>query len=113
MDVLGTTPLDGTDPRILETVLRVRCGCRVLAGDMEIDDLREQTKLWRPVIALVTLDGCGHYVVVAGVERGRVYFQDPLSGPVAMKIADFAAHWRDESRFRDRFTRWGLATWKE
>jgi len=45
MDVLGTTPLDGTDPRILETVLRVRCGCRVLAGDMEIDDLREQTKL--------------------------------------------------------------------
>ena len=108
---LHTNAIDGTDPRVIESFLRAE-GLRVLSGEMEPDDLQWHTKQGRPVIALVTFSQVGHYVVVAGVSRGKVYYQCPIDGPGSAKVAHFSFHWHDSGRFGERFAQFGLAVWR-
>lgn len=107
---LCTSSLDGTDPRTLEAYLR-KDGFFVLSGDMTIQDLREQTKAGRPVIVLMTLHGGGHYIVVSGVARGKVCFQDPVAGSSKMDAGEFEEAWHDFDRFGQVFERFGIAVW--
>jgi ABC-type bacteriocin/lantibiotic exporter with double-glycine peptidase domain len=103
------TPVDGADPRALEAAFR-RAGFFAQAGDgLTPLDLRFHTRLGHPVVCLVTNhDGVGHYVVVAGVARGFVHYQDPETGPGRERAAAFFARWRDSDHDGRRFNRWAI-----
>lgn len=102
------SPIDGTDPRTLESALWL-AGVAVQAGQMDVDDLRHHTRKGRPVIALVQEDGVGHWIAVAGVERGRVHSVCPVRGVVAERSDEFDGRWWDSDRFGAEYVRWGLA----
>lgn len=101
--LLLTNPMDGTDPRAIEALLR-KIGRHVVSGEMTIEDLRYFTKSGRPVIAVVN----GHYVVVAGLTRARVCYQDPLVGPMRCRIKDFAGWWREADRLGVTYNQFGI-----
>ncbi len=102
---LASSPTDGTDPRTIERFLR-NAGYKVLSGEMDLSDLKANAKAGRPTIAILS----GHYVVVCGLERKRVYFHDPLSGARFLSLANFYGQWRDHDRLQD-FKQWGIAVW--
>jgi|LakMenE01Jun11ns_1017448.scaffolds.fasta_scaffold9788207_2 ABC-type bacteriocin/lantibiotic exporter with double-glycine peptidase domain len=106
--------IQGLDPATLESKIRVGKSWNVVAGEMMTDDLRHYCDSYRPVICLITRDfdgeECGHYVVVSGVYRRRVYYQDPYDGPRSLPATEWNAGWHDRGRYAD-FTRWGLVAW--
>lgn len=107
--IIPNTPLDGTSPDTLESVLW-ESGLSVISGSMDLDDLRYHTRRGRPVISLVTEhDGTGHYVVVCGVERNHVYYQCPLDGPTKERSEDFEVRWQDRTRRGVAYSHWGIA----
>jgi len=109
MSRLATTGMDGTDPRSIEGFLRQE-GFLVQSGHMTITDLRHHTKLGRPVIVLVSWHG-GHYIVVSGVRRGYVYFQDPAEGPGRLDLGQFLQAWASFDRFGTIYNNFGIAAW--
>jgi ABC-type bacteriocin/lantibiotic exporter with double-glycine peptidase domain len=108
---LGTSPMDGTDPRAIESTLR-HVGWGVIAGEMTIDDLRHHTALERPVICLITRGGIGHYVVVGGIDCGRIHVQCPADGPIITSSSKFIAAWQDVDRLGAIYHQFALAVWK-
>jgi predicted double-glycine peptidase len=104
-------PVFGTDPATLEAVIRRDANWNVRSGETRIEDLRHYADTWRPSICLVTPPGSdSHYIVAAGVWRGRVYFQCPSEGWCAVREADFTAMWRGLGRYKD-FECWSLTAW--
>lgn len=103
-------PVQGMAPDTVEAVLR-SLGLSVLSGTMTVDDLRHLTRSGRPVLCPVAHHG-GHWVVVRGVERGRVYYHCPAAGPAVLREADWLAAWRDTSRTGQRFLQWGICPGK-
>lgn len=95
----------GMAPDTVEAVLRA-LGLSVLSGEMTVADLRHLTREGRPVLCPVAVRG-GHWVVVRGVERGRVHVHCPIEGPAAWRLADWEAGWADSTRGRE-FVRWGI-----
>lgn len=112
ISLLGTNGMNGTDPRTLESQIRMQ-GLMVLSGDLDIDDLATQTKKGRPVIVLVTLHGSGHYIIVSGVRYGHVHYQDPLVGPKKLRINEFVEVWTDYDRFGVTYKNFGMSIWKD
>jgi predicted double-glycine peptidase len=103
-------PVQGMAPDTLAAVLR-SLGLRVLAGQMVggIADLQHFTRLGRPVACPITASAGGHWVVVAGVWRLRVYCQDPLRGQVSYPVSEWLDRWRDVSaETLQPFDRWGI-----
>jgi hypothetical protein len=74
--LLPATPIDGTDPRALESFFR-RLGIPAQSGEMDWRDLAYHTARGRPVAALVQLDGCGHWVAVWRATSRRVSWHCP------------------------------------
>lgn len=103
-----SNPIDGTDPRALEAALRA-AGLAVQAGEMTLDDLRYHTRAGRPVACLVVHEDVGHWLVVGGLVRGRVYRQCPLLGWGHEPAGVFDGRWHDMDRLGVRFSRWGVA----
>jgi ABC-type bacteriocin/lantibiotic exporter with double-glycine peptidase domain len=103
--------LDGTDPRSISAFFRSE-SFSVLDGQMEVADLHYFTKNNRPVIALVTFGGVGHYIVVRGVARKRVYYQDPYDGPASMPTESFSESWLAENYLGANFSSWGIVIWR-
>lgn len=105
-------PVDGTDPRNIETWLR-SMGLRVLSGSMTLEDLGRITQTKRPVICLVTPShGIGHYVVVGGVSSEKIWFQDPSAGPTCIRVREWASLWREVDRLGASYPCWGIAAWR-
>jgi ABC-type bacteriocin/lantibiotic exporter with double-glycine peptidase domain len=100
-------PAQGMAPDTVEAVLR-SIGLAVLSGTMAAADLRHLTRTGRPVLCPTGLYG-GHWVVVAGVARGRVHYHDPAAGPARLGLAAWDAAWGDTSRSGQAFARWGIA----
>lgn len=94
---LSITPLDGTDPRSLESFFR-RVGCRVQSGEMCPRDLAHHTALGRPVACLITFDSVGHWVTVYGANSRFISYHCPVRGLVRDPIGRFRKHWRDYDR---------------
>lgn len=106
-----STPIDGTSPDTLESTLW-SSGVRVQAGSMDLDDLKYHTRRGRPVICLVvTDDNVGHWVVVSGIERGKVCMVDPLVGDTREPTAAFLKRWSagDSTRRGVHYTQWAIA----
>jgi len=101
-----STPIDGTSPDTLEAALW-SLGLHVIAGVMDCDDLRYQTRRSRPVICCVA----GHWVIVAGVVRGRVHYHCPINGRQSVATVQYVEHWSDTTRRGVVYPRWGLAVY--
>jgi hypothetical protein len=97
---------DGTHPATMDGFFRV-AGLSVLSGNMALEDLRHHVRLGRPVCCAVA----GHWVVVGGVERGKVHYHDPQEGPCKKKAPEFLTWWRDQDRFGTPYQQFGIATW--
>lgn len=102
--------IDGTDPRVLEALFR-KTGLGVVAGEMTVSVVRHLTGLGWPVVALVRQNGVGHYVVVRGVSRGKVFLMDPDGGEQTERVAAFVERWRagDVCRTGFSYQQWGIA----
>jgi ABC-type bacteriocin/lantibiotic exporter with double-glycine peptidase domain len=105
---LPVTPIDGTDPRTIESAFR-QLGLPVFSGQFDIPLLKHCAATDRPVICLVQQGGVGHYVVSAGVFRGTVFYQCPAEGPLSAKAASFLDSWHDADRFGTHFRCFGIA----
>ncbi len=107
--VFLANPIQGTAPDTVEALARV-AGVPVLAGQMSVDDLQHFGNTGRPVLCPITLpDGAGHWVVSAGVLRGKVHYQDPLSGPQKLWGVDWLVRWQDRTNSGQVYSRWGVA----
>ncbi len=104
-------PIDGTDPRSVETILRT-AGLCVQAGEMEWADLLHHTRLGRPVLCLVMLEGVGHWVVVGGVRSSVVMGQCPANGPFSMRRSEWERAWSDSDRYGVVYWQFGIAVYK-
>ena len=109
-----SSAVNGTDPATLEANIRVGGGWNANGGEMILDDLAHYCATWRPVIALISPDypdsGESHYVVVAGVYRGRVHYQCPEQGPGVMAAAKWLSLWHGRGKHAD-FRCWCVAAW--
>jgi hypothetical protein len=105
-DEIPATPIDGTDPRTIESFCR-SIGLRVVSGEMSVDDLKHFTAHDRPVIAVLS----GHYVVVCGVKRGVVIYHDPAHGLASSSSKAFVERWRDMDRLGAVYNQFGVCVW--
>ena len=112
----------GTPVEVLQPPSMLHVPCRTVpllllqrflrsqSGSMDLNDLQYHTKRGRPVICAVTEEsGEGHWVVVAGVRHGRVYYQCPVDGPSKETGQEFEMRWQDHTRRGVVYTRWGVA----
>jgi len=101
----------GTGPDEIEQYFR-RLGLRVIAGSMEIDDLRHMANTLRPVICLCTWPGDvdSHWVIVRGVSRNRVYYHCPQDGPESMTAEAWTAIWQATGR-HGPLKQWAVCGW--
>jgi ABC-type bacteriocin/lantibiotic exporter with double-glycine peptidase domain len=102
------TQQEGTEPHNIAAFLRSE-SFGVLDGNMEVSDLDYFSRNHKPVIALCN----NHYVLVAKVFRGSVYFHDPNEGPRKLKIENFQNYWHCESYLGAKYPAWGLAIWRD
>jgi ABC-type bacteriocin/lantibiotic exporter with double-glycine peptidase domain len=107
---LATTPIDGTDPRAIEALLR-KLGLHVLSGEMTWNDLVYFTQT-RPVICLITYAGVGHWVVASGIKDGKMHYQDPSGGPLYVGKKKWHEMWRDIDRLGAVYRQWGITAWR-
>jgi ABC-type bacteriocin/lantibiotic exporter with double-glycine peptidase domain len=106
---LATTPIDGADPRAMESLFR-RLGIPAQAGEMDWRDLAYHTGRGRPVACLVQLDdGGGHWVAVWAASSRRVRWQCPTHGPQQATPAEFVRGWWDWDRAGVDYRCWGVA----
>lgn len=103
-------PVSGVHPMSLPAAFR-RLGFQHVAGSMTVDDLRHHTSQGRPIITLVQMGGVGHYVVVSGVNRGKVYFVCPTLGLQKQPIQEFENRWFDHDDAGNDYRNWGIAAW--
>lgn len=101
-------PHYGTHPDALELAFHA-AGYHVLAGGMDLEQLKLTTARGWPVCCLVKSEGEGHWVVVRGVWRNRVHLMDPADGLTSVPAADWLAGWSDFDRRGTVFRRYGLA----
>jgi predicted double-glycine peptidase len=116
---LHTTPKDGTDPGPMADYLRHEPGLAAEArwstpdSNVELGDLERAVdrgepsivavQAWQAVATLKELKPWatdwddGHYLVVIGYDRTRLYFMDPSTGDryTYIPIGEFAERWHD------------------
>lgn len=108
---LAATPLDGTDPRVMESFFR-KLGYSVISGEMTVDDLRHQTMLARPVMCLVRYGNIGHWVTMVEVKARKLQFHCPVRGLVKMPNRAFEGIWWDGDRSGYNYHSFGVSVWE-
>lgn len=102
----------GTPPERLAGLF-VRAGLTVEMRAMTLRDLAKFTEAGSPVLCPVQKDRCGHWLVVRGVSRSRVFLTDPErvgGGLVEAPRAAFDARWVDWAADDGcRLVRFGMA----
>jgi len=102
--------INGLHPSNFPAVFQ-RNGFYHCSGAMTVADLKHHTGLGRPVIALVNFEGEGHWVVVRGVQRGRVHYQCPIDGIESLPVGGFASQWFDTDGHGIRWDNFGCTAW--
>lgn len=109
-------PVQGMALETMEAALRA-LGLRVNSGHcvLGVADLQHYTRAGLPVLCPITVDSVGHWVVVTGVARKRVHFNDPSwRGPRSLPFGEWLDCWRDYSRpGLTLFDRWGIVAARE
>lgn len=101
---------DGSHPASIVAALRA-ADLRTIAGEFLPDDLRDFCRTGRPVIALIQRHGSGHYVIVSRATAGRVWFQDPATGPSVMGLREWLDCWQDVDVFGTHYRRFGIVAY--
>jgi len=109
---LAATPLDGTDPRVMESFFR-KLSYRVCSGEMTIEDLRHHTAMARPVLCLVRYGSVGHWVTITEVKARKLAFHCPVRGTIKMPLQAFRGIWWDSDRGGYHYHSFGVALWKD
>ncbi len=65
------------------------------AEGFQLGSVRDLLQLKVPVITLVNTRGYAHFVIVKGVENGRVLIADPAFGNLSRPLAQFEAEWKN------------------
>ena len=107
---LATSPIDGTDPRAIETCLRAH-QLHVASGSIRWEELQHITQSI-PVLALVTKEKIGHWVVVGGLDQNIVHYQCPSEGPCRSGKRTWLKSWRDVDRLGAVYHQWIIYAWK-
>lgn len=105
-----SSPIDGTDPRTLETALR-SSSIHVESGSLTLASLAHHTGQGWPVICLIQLDGIGHWVVVEKANLRTVTYQCPARGPSRLSSSQWLKAWGDIDRLGARYHQWGIVAW--
>jgi ABC-type bacteriocin/lantibiotic exporter with double-glycine peptidase domain len=100
-------PVQGMEPGTVEAVLR-HFGFRIIVGQLLVEDLKHFSRLKMPVVCPIDHEG-GHWVVAAGVSRGRVHFHCPLRGAVAVPVGEWEAGWKSSTTTGIEYENWGIA----
>lgn len=103
--------VQGMAPDTIEAVLRSG-RLDVLSGTMSVTDLQHLTRTGRPVLCCISQAG-GHWVVVRGVNRGKVYYQCPTYGPSVIPVLSWLAGWSDETVRGHVYRQWGICPSRE
>lgn len=84
---------------------------KTATGDgWSLEDLAAFSR-FTPVLTMVhSTDLYAHWVVVRGVQRGRVYYHCPTNGRESKPAAEWEAAWRDERR--DGYDRCCVTGWR-
>lgn len=106
-ETMLSNPVQGLSPSTMESLLR-EAGLNVLSGRMRVNDLKHFCSSGRPVLCPINQDG-GHWVVVAGLERGFVHYHDPSWGPQRMRAHDWTIKWIDTCSAGHVYSNWGIA----
>lgn len=105
------SPIDGTDPRVLEALFR-KSGLQVVVGEFTVGLVRYFLNTFWPVVCLVRQGGVGHWVVVQRVARNRVHFMDPDGGEsMSEPLPEFLSRWQagDVCRSGAAYYQFGIA----
>lgn len=105
-----TNEVVGLAPDTLEAAFRA-LSFKVISGSWTVDLLKSVTKSGVPVVCLVQMDGIGHWVVVKGVQRNRVYSQCPANGPTSTIIEQWDREWVDYHHSGSTYDRYGIAVY--
>jgi ABC-type bacteriocin/lantibiotic exporter with double-glycine peptidase domain len=100
--------VQGMAPETVESVFRDR-GFQVMRGELYTPLLQALTKTGVPVMCAVTIEDCGHWVIVRGVGCGKVYYHDPEVGPTSVRVKDWEEIWEGYSEAGQQYHRWGIA----
>lgn len=124
--IAGTKKTDGTSLRGIEKVAR-RFGLRYKEGKMSIDKLKKNVDKKVPVIICIQAwnynDNInwekdwkdGHYAVVVGYSKKRIYFEDPASiFRTYLSFNDLERRWHDiDSKRKKKLFHWGIAFFRK
>ncbi|MBT9583952.1 C39 family peptidase [bacterium] len=121
MRELGSVPAQGTSPQAIVRVARDYGLLADLRQSMQIDELQQLVREGFPTIvcAQAWRDGSqpwsedwddGHYLVVIGVDKERVYFEDPslLGSRGQILRAEFLSRWHDVEGDGTRYLQAGI-----
>lgn len=105
-----SNPARGMAPETAEAAIRAQFVGVSWGQGWEIADLSHHIKLGRPVMCLVSeAEAADHWVLVRGVQRGRVYYHDPSNGRESKKIADWLKWWTGPKD--NAYSGFGLTGW--
>lgn len=101
----------GMTPYAAEAIISSRFRGFSQGTGWTVADLEHHIANGRPVMALVTVeDASDHWVVVRGVENGRVYYHDPAHGRRSKSLKAWLKWWQGPPG--NPWGRYGLTAWE-
>lgn len=125
MKLAGTHPKTGTDIAGLEKVPK-DYGLEIIAGKMEINNLKKYINRKIPVILLIQAWASskkvswennwanGHYAVAIGYDSKKIYFEDPASIYItSLTYIELEKRWHgfNNRTNRDKYFNYGMAVY--
>lgn len=103
--------VNGTSPLAVIEAFRVAGVSRVLVGEIGINVLESLWKQGWPVICPIQMPNYedGHWVVVRGINHGRVHYHCPIQGRSSLQIDEWIERWRDTDASGKVYTEYGIA----
>lgn len=104
-------PKDGLQPDAVKAAMRACLGsaASVVSIPMTVGVLKGFCEDGKPVLCPILVGGVGHWTVVRGVTKARVFFHDPITGRRSLPVHDWELGWADEAG--GMFNRWGVTGW--
>lgn len=97
----------GATPEAVEAALR-SIGLGTSYGAVTVDMMQALTKIGVLIMCPIQRKHEGHWVVVTGVGRGRVYHHDPIDGPCSLPVHSWNEFHRDTTGTGRPFERFGI-----
>ncbi len=112
-------PAKGTAPQEIEQKAKDE-GYNTWSGSMTIEDLKQFIEENKPIITPIQAlcdpseyekNDNGHYVVVTGYDKDKIYFQDPSEGYKSVSHTEFKKRWHDADTDGKIYNNFGIVVW--